>query len=70
MKKKIIHTIAFEIKQNGKSLFKTDPIAFGSPAEKESAGNVLKELKTTYSSEIYSISKFITDTEIREYSVK
>ena len=70
MKKKIIHTIAFEIKQNGKSLFKTESIAFGSPVEKENAGNVLKNLKTIFDSNMYSISKFITDTEIREYSVK
>lgn len=67
--KKIIHHIYFEVSKNKKVLFKTQPFEFGTPEEKQGAGNVLNELKKTYSDNIYTINKFIIDIEIREYSV-
>lgn len=70
MKKINIHQINFEVKRNGITLFKTEPVAFGSPVEKEVAGSFLKVLKEIFNDHNCSISKYITDIEVREYSVK
>lgn len=70
MGKKLTHQIYFEVRKNGISDFKTEPVDFATPQAKEEAGKTLKMLKAKFvNEEYYSITKFITCTEIKEYPV-